>query len=66
MGANNGAGAAANAATTIGQPNVMAIAQFTNLVNNLGLDPAIVPPIVDWLDPDSIELRRVELNPTIT
>lgn len=56
VGANNGAGAAANAATTIGQPNVVAITQFTNLVNNLGLDPAIVPPIVDWLDPDSIEL----------
>ena len=34
----------------------MAITQFTNLVTILGLDPAIVPPIMDWLDPDSIEL----------
>jgi len=56
VGSNGGAGAAANAATAIGQPNVQAITQFTSLVTILGLDPAIIPPIIDWLDPDSIEL----------
>jgi general secretion pathway protein K len=29
--------------------------QLTRLVMLLGISPAIIPPIVDWLDPDSIE-----------
>jgi general secretion pathway protein K len=53
--ANNGANG--NPALIPGQPNVQAVAQFTNLVTMLGLDPGIVPPIVDWLDADSIEMQ---------
>jgi len=55
VGANAGAGA--NPANIVGQPNIQAIAQFTNLVTMLGLDPAIVPAIIDWLDADSIETQ---------
>lgn len=54
--ATSGVGGTTNPATAIGQPNVQAITQFTNLVTILGLDPAIIPPIIDWLDPDSVEL----------
>jgi hypothetical protein len=39
----------------VGQPDIDAINQFTRLVMMLGISPAIIPPIVDWLDPDSIE-----------
>jgi general secretion pathway protein K len=57
VGANNGAGAAGNPTNIVGQPNVQAVAQFTNLVTILGLDPGIVPAIVDWLDTDGIEIQ---------
>lgn len=45
----------ANGQTTIGQINPNAVLQLTRLVMLLGISPAIIPPIVDWLDPDSIE-----------
>lgn len=39
----------------LGQINPNAVMQLTRLVMLLGISPAIIPPIVDWLDPDSIE-----------
>jgi type II secretory pathway component PulK len=45
----------ANAAAIVGQPNPIAIQQFTNLIGILGLNPDIVPCVLDWLDADSIE-----------
>jgi len=41
--------------TQLGQINQNAVMQLTRLVMLLGISPAIIPPIVDWLDPDSIE-----------
>jgi type II secretory pathway component PulK len=38
-----------------GQINPVAVMQLTRLVMLLGISPEIIPPIVDWLDPDSIE-----------
>jgi general secretion pathway protein K len=46
---------AANPNSVIGQPNMTAVTQFTSLLLMLGLNPDIVPALVDWLDPDSIE-----------
>jgi len=45
----------ANGPSAIGQINANAVMQLTRLVMLLGISPAIIPPIVDWLDPDSIE-----------
>ncbi len=39
----------------LGQINQNAVMQLTRLVMLLGISPDIIPPIVDWLDPDSIE-----------
>jgi general secretion pathway protein K len=38
----------------VGQIDPNAVAQLTRLVTILGISPAIIPPIVDWLDRDSI------------
>jgi general secretion pathway protein K len=38
-----------------GQANPIYVAIVERLFTNIGVDPAIVPAIVDWLDPDSIE-----------
>jgi len=46
---------AANPNSVIGQANLTAVTQFTSLLLMLGLNPDIVPALVDWLDPDSIE-----------
>jgi general secretion pathway protein K len=46
---------AANPNSVVGQPNMIAVTQFTSLLLMLGLNPDIVPAVVDWLDPDSIE-----------
>ena len=45
----------ANGQSTVGQINPNAVLQLTRLVMLLGISPAIIPPIVDWLDPDSID-----------
>ncbi len=37
------------------QPDPQYAAIFTRLLSNLGLSPALVPILIDWLDPDSIE-----------
>ena len=37
-----------------GQIDPNAVLQLTRLVTLLGISPAIIPPIVDWLDKDSI------------
>jgi general secretion pathway protein K len=37
------------------QPDERFAAIFTRLLSNLGLSPALVPIVIDWLDPDSIE-----------
>jgi general secretion pathway protein K len=39
----------------IGQPNPVAVLKFQRLIQILGLDPDIVPSVLDWLDADSIE-----------
>jgi general secretion pathway protein K len=39
----------------LGQPNLPALQQFTRLIYILDLNPDLVPSILDWLDPDSIE-----------
>jgi general secretion pathway protein K len=55
-GTSTPAAPAANGANIVGQPNPTAIVQFTSLITMLGLDPTtIVPSVLDWLDPDSIE-----------
>ena len=55
-GTSTPAAPAANGANIVGQPNPTAITQFTSLITMLGLDPTtIVPSVLDWLDPDSIE-----------
>jgi general secretion pathway protein K len=41
--------------TPLPQIDPNAVQQLTRLVAILGLSPDIVPPIVDWLDPDSID-----------
>jgi general secretion pathway protein K len=38
-----------------GQPNPTYLAIAERLFTNVGVSPAIIPAIVDWLDPDSIE-----------
>jgi general secretion pathway protein K len=38
-----------------GQPNPIYLAIAERLFTNIGVSPAIIPAIVDWLDPDSIE-----------
>jgi general secretion pathway protein K len=38
-----------------GQPNPIYLAIAERLFTNVGVSPAIIPAIVDWLDPDSIE-----------
>jgi general secretion pathway protein K len=38
-----------------GQPNPVYVGIVQRLFANLGLAPTLVPAIVDWLDPDSIE-----------
>ncbi|MGH7915267.1 MAG: type II secretion system minor pseudopilin GspK [Candidatus Binataceae bacterium] len=38
-----------------GQPNPVYVAITERLFMNIGVSPALVPAIVDWLDPDSIE-----------
>jgi general secretion pathway protein K len=38
-----------------GQPNPPYLAIVERLFTNIGVSPAIIPAIVDWLDPDSIE-----------
>jgi general secretion pathway protein K len=48
----------ANGAIIVGQPNPIAINQFTSLLIMLGLDTAIVPAVLDWLDPDSVEMPQ--------
>ena len=40
-----------------GQINQNAVMQLTRLVMLLGISPEIIPPIIDWLDPDSIETQ---------
>ena len=57
IGSTSGVGTTtgANAAAIVGQPNPIAIPQFTNLIGILGLNPDIVPCVLDWLDADSIE-----------
>jgi general secretion pathway protein K len=42
-------------ATPLPQIDPNAVQQLTRLVAILGLSPDIVPPIVDWLDPDSVD-----------
>ncbi|MBV8360846.1 MAG: type II secretion system minor pseudopilin GspK, partial [Deltaproteobacteria bacterium] len=37
------------------EPDEQVAAIFTRLLSNLGLSPALVPILIDWLDPDSIE-----------
>jgi general secretion pathway protein K len=37
------------------EPDQQFAAIFTRLLSNLGLSPALVPIVIDWLDPDSIE-----------
>jgi general secretion pathway protein K len=37
------------------EPDEQVAAIFTRLLANLGLTPALVPIVIDWLDPDSIE-----------
>jgi general secretion pathway protein K len=36
------------------QPDERFAAIFTRLLSNLGLSPALMPIVIDWLDPDSI------------
>ncbi len=38
-----------------GQVNPQFLAVLTNLFGIIGVDPGIIPAIVDWLDPDSVE-----------
>jgi general secretion pathway protein K len=38
-----------------GQPNPIYLGIIERLFTNIGVSPALVPAIVDWLDPDSIE-----------
>jgi general secretion pathway protein K len=38
-----------------GQPNPVYTAMLERLFTNVGVSPALVPAIVDWIDPDSIE-----------
>lgn len=38
-----------------GQPNPIYLGIVERLFTNIGVSPALVPAIVDWLDPDSIE-----------
>ncbi len=38
-----------------GQPNPVYVAITERLFTNIGVNPALVPAIVDWLDPDSVE-----------
>ncbi len=38
-----------------GQPNPIYLGVAERLFTNLGVSPAIIPAIVDWLDPDGIE-----------
>lgn len=54
-GTTTGSSTAANPASIVGQPNPIAITQFTSLIMMLGLNPDIVPAVIDWLDTDSIE-----------
>ena len=37
------------------QPDQRFAAIFTRLLSNLGISPELVPIVIDWLDPDSIE-----------
>jgi general secretion pathway protein K len=37
------------------EPDEQFAAIFTRLLSNLGLSPALMPILIDWLDPDSIE-----------
>ncbi|MBV8054572.1 MAG: type II secretion system minor pseudopilin GspK [Deltaproteobacteria bacterium] len=37
------------------EPDPLFAAIFTRLLSNVGLSPALVPILIDWLDPDSIE-----------
>jgi general secretion pathway protein K len=37
------------------QPDEKFAAILTRLLSNIGLSPALVPVLIDWLDPDSIE-----------
>ena len=37
------------------EPDQQMAAMVTRLLSNLGLSPALVPVLIDWLDPDSIE-----------
>lgn len=53
--ASVGQATAAGNQLAIGQIDPNAVAQLTRLIGILGLDPAIIPAIVDWLDRDSIE-----------
>jgi len=41
--------------TNEGQPNQQQLMIFERLFTILGVDPRILPAILDWLDPDSIE-----------
>jgi general secretion pathway protein K len=38
-----------------GQPNPDYVAIVERLFTNIGVSPALIPAIIDWLDPDSIE-----------
>ena len=48
---------AAAANGQLGQVNQNAVLQLTRLVMLLGISPEVIPPIIDWLDPDSIETQ---------
>jgi len=37
------------------EPDAQFAAIFTRLLSNVGLSPALVPILIDWLDPDGIE-----------
>ncbi len=41
--------------TNEGQPNQPQLLMFERLFTVLGVDPRILPAIIDWMDPDSIE-----------
>jgi general secretion pathway protein K len=38
-----------------GQPNPIYVGIVERLFTSIGVSPTLIPPIIDWLDPDSIE-----------
>lgn len=38
-----------------GQPNLTYVAILERLFTNIGVSPALIPALIDWLDPDGIE-----------